>query len=275
MNNKRIKILLISLFLLLKLNIYAQGDLLVTPYRVIFEDGKTFKEVSIANTGKDTARYVIDFVQYKMNENGVLEQIGDQDSNSYYFASKYLRIFPRSVILAPNDAQVVRLQVRTPPDIKPGEYRSHLYFRSVPIEKPLGIKKDEADSTLSVRLIPVYGLSIPVIIRIGNLNVNVNVKDAKLDLKEKPVLNITITRNGEKSTFGDIEVEYINKDNPPIKVGNIRSIAIYTPLNQRKISLPLNIDEKIDYKQGMLKISYVSSGSSKKETYFDYLYNLE
>ena len=39
--------------------IMAQGNLLLTPRRVVFEGAKKSMDLNLANTGKDTARYVI------------------------------------------------------------------------------------------------------------------------------------------------------------------------------------------------------------------------
>lgn len=102
---------------------FAQGDLLITPRRVVFEGSKQSQELTLANTGRDTARYNVSFVQYRMNENGSFEQIEEPDSGQY-FADKYLRFFPRSVTLAPGESQVVRMQFRRMPDMKPADRKS-------------------------------------------------------------------------------------------------------------------------------------------------------
>ena len=57
------------------LNANSQSDLLITPFRVVFENGKNIEELTVANTGKDTARYTISFLQYKMLSTGKLEKI--------------------------------------------------------------------------------------------------------------------------------------------------------------------------------------------------------
>src|SRR5665647_1608073 len=160
---------------------FAQGDLLITPIRVVFEGNKQKEELNLANRGKDTAIYSISFVQKRMNENGSFVNIVDADSGQM-FSDPYLRIFPRQVTLAPGEAQVVALQFRRKPDMVAGEYRSHLFFRSEKNYTPLGIEDVEKDSTtLSVQLIPVFGMSIPIIIRTGAVNVSAALSDFKLN----------------------------------------------------------------------------------------------
>ena len=51
----------------------AQGDLVLLPRRVIFEGSKRYEELNLANSGKDTARYVISLMHVRMREDGGFE----------------------------------------------------------------------------------------------------------------------------------------------------------------------------------------------------------
>ena len=66
------KSIIVTLFLLCGLvrQISAQGDLLVTPVRVIFDGNKQKEEISLVNIGNDTTTYSVSFLQYNMNEDG-------------------------------------------------------------------------------------------------------------------------------------------------------------------------------------------------------------
>src|ERR1700740_1244635 len=132
-------LLVLGIFALQASHAMAQGDLLISPLRIVFEGSKKSQEINLANVGKDTASYVISVVDYRMKEDGSFEEIKVADSGQN-FAGPYLRFFPRKVSLAPNEAQVVKIQLIRTNEMKPGEYRSHLYFRSVPDERPLGEK---------------------------------------------------------------------------------------------------------------------------------------
>jgi P pilus assembly chaperone PapD len=157
------RFLLLILFPLLGLSYQsmAQGNLLITPMRIVFEGNKQQAEINIMNTGKDTATYSISFRQYNMTEQGRLELIEKPDQ-AQMFADPYLRIFPRQVTLAPGEPQVIMLQYRRSANMLPGEYRSHLWFRVEPDYKALDNKKALADSNqLSVNIIPIYGITIP------------------------------------------------------------------------------------------------------------------
>jgi P pilus assembly chaperone PapD len=107
----------------------AQGDLLIFPKRIVFDEGKRVKQLILSNIGKDTAIYNVSFLQYRMNENGGFKAITTPDVGQY-FATPYLRVFPRKVTLAPNESQIVKVQLTKSTKLKEGEYRSHLYFRA-------------------------------------------------------------------------------------------------------------------------------------------------
>jgi len=263
-------IIILSLFFT---GLMAQSDLLITPYRVIFEGNKKMEEVSVANTGKDTARYAINFVQYRMTEEGKLEQIQEPEGDQY-FADKYIRVFPRSITLAPNEAQIVRLQVKAPSDLAAAEYRSHLYFRSIVDEEAPGTGP-VSDTSLGIKLTPVYGITIPVILRAGELDLETGIDQVELVQEPSATLKFIITRKGSKSAFGDIEVNYTDVWGKSTKIGGVRGVAVYTPLSYRSFIIPLDILEGVDLSRGQISVTYFSAGTKKKEIFVDYTLKLE
>jgi len=247
----------------------AQGNLLITPRRVVFEGTKQSQELTLANTGADTARYTVSFVQYRMTEDGSFVQI-EQPDEGQLFADKYLRFFPRSVTLPPNGSQVIRMQYRKMPDMQNAEYRSHVYFRAVPNEKLLGDEQVSADTTsIGIKLIPIFGITIPVIIRNGDLQVKVDLTNMKLDLKTDTVPNLVITfdRSGNKSVYGDLSVRWVPAQGDPVEVGTVRGIAVYTPNKLRNFKMQLRNVPGVDYKKGKLLIKFQAPNDDKSEIY--------
>lgn len=236
---------------------HAQGDLLITPKRVVLDGSKRSIDISLANSGKDSATYVISFIQIRMTENGAFETIETPDS-AQLFAEPFLRIFPRQVTLAPSESQTVKVQVRRSNEMKDGEYRSHLYFRAVPKEPPLGESKKEGDSSIAVRLTPIYGISIPVIIKVGTSDARVELADIALNIdKEKgPLTKIAIQRSGNMSVYGDLVVNHISNEGKITRVGTAKGFAVYTPNAVRKFDLALDKAAKVNYNAGKLQVVY-------------------
>ena len=247
----------------------AQGDLLITPTRVVFEGNKQKEELNLVNTGNDTAIYSISFVQYNMKEDGSFVMIEKPDSGQM-FADPYLRIFPRRVTLAPREPQVISLQYRRKADMPAGECRSHLYFREEKENKPLGLENTVTDSTsLKVQLIPIFGLSIPIIIRTGAVNVTATLSDLKMEIQRDtiPYLKLAINRTGNISVYGDILVEYIPAQGKSYQIGTVKGVGVYTNINKRNISIKLNKTPGTTLQNGKLKVQYLSNTEIKRVVY--------
>ncbi len=245
----------------------AQGNLLITPRRVVFEGQKRSQDLNLANTGVDSAKYNVSVIQYRMREDGSFEEITVPDEGQN-FADKFLRFFPRTVNLAPNEAQVVKMQVIKTNELKPGEYRSHVYFRAVPKETALGSDTAKVDSTaIGVRLIPIFGITIPVIIRLGESTTKVSLSDSKLEFPNDTTkrLQVVFTRTGNMSVYGDLLVEHISPSAKTIPVGVVRGIAVYTPNASRKFQMDLDNKAKVDYRSGSLKVTFSSQSDTKPE----------
>jgi hypothetical protein len=255
----------------------AQGNLLITPRRAVFEGSRKSIDLNLANTGKDTATYSISLIQIRMKEDGQFETITEPDPDQR-FADKNIRFFPRSVTLGPNEAQVVKVQLVKGSELTTGEYRSHFYFRAEPKKKPLGETEVARDtSSISVVLTPVFGITIPVIIRVGESTAKVNLSDLSLDLKTDtlPRLKLTFNRTGNMSVYGDLAVDYISSQGKITRVGVANGVAVYTPNQIRRFSFNLNKVPGVDYNTGTIRVLYSASSDVKPARYAEAELNLQ
>ena len=254
----------------------AQGNLLITPRRVVFEGSKRSMDLNLANTGKDSATYAISIVQIRMKEDGGFETITEPDQGQR-FADKNIRFFPRSVTLGPNEAQVVKVQVMKTNELTEGEYRSHFYFRAVPKSNPLGDEKAVIDTTtISVKLTPVFGITIPVIIRVGENTAKVTLSNLAFQMVNDtiPKLNLDFNRLGNMSVYGDMVVDHISPSGKITRVGIANGVAVYTPNTIRRFQLNLYRVSGIDYRTGTLRIIYSASSDVKPARYAEAELNL-
>lgn len=254
--------------LFLPSDLHAQGNLLITPRRVVFDGSDRSFDLNLANTGKDTSTYAISIVQIRMNEDGSFENITEPDPDQR-FADRYIRYFPRSVTLGPSETQVIKLQLIRSNELQEGEYRSHMYFRSVPRKKPLGTEEEIRDTTtISVRLTPVFGITIPVIIRKGTSTASVKLSDLNLEINEnsEAVISFVFNRTGNMSVYGNILVEHISPQGSVTRAGVLNGVAVYTPNKVRRLRFNL-INTGIDYTKGKLRVTYSSSSDVKPVRY--------
>lgn len=257
----------ISLFFSADLN--AQGNLLITPRRVVFEGSKRSMDLNLANTGQDTATYAISLVQIRMKDDGGFEIITEPDPGQR-FADSYIRFFPRSVTLGPNEAQVVKVQMTKTKELTAGEYRSHFYFRAVPKQKPLGEEDKIKDTTtISVKLTPIFGITIPVIIRVGESTTRVNLSELAFQTLNDtiPRFSLTFNRSGNMSVYGDLAVDYISSEGKITRVGIANGVAVYTPNITRRFQFNLNKAPGVDYKSGTLRVIYSAPSDVKPVRY--------
>lgn len=243
---------------------FAQGDLLISPLRIIFEGSKKSQEINLANVGKDTAVYAISVKDFRMTENGGFEEITVPDSGQR-FAGPFLRFYPRKVTLAPNEAQVVKIQLIKTNELTTGEYRSHIYFRAVPDEKPLGETPVKKDSGISIHLTPIYGITIPVIIRNGDCKADVTLSDLSFEMvhNDTPTVKFTLNRSGNISVYGDLKVDYVAPTGRTRQVLIAKGMGVYTPNQRRKVTAQLDTDKDADYHKGKLHITYTQQTSEK------------
>jgi hypothetical protein len=245
----------------------AQGNLLIYPQRVVFEGQKRIMEMSIANTGQDSANYTLSFLQYKLNDDGIYEKITIPEPGQN-FADKNIRFYPRSVMLGPNESQVVKLQLTKSDQLGPGEYRSHLYFRALPTHNALGEKDTKVDTTnISINITPIFGITVPVIIRVGKSTTILNITDLKLEKTTDGTnkLQLCINRTGNMSAFGDISVTHFAPDGKETKIGLIKGVAVYTPNSVRKLKVNLENISSVDLSKGVIRVLFFSQNIKRIE----------
>jgi hypothetical protein len=245
---------------------FAQGDLMIFPKRLVFEGTqKRAQTLYLSNNGEDIVTYRVSYLEIRMGSNGQFETIKLPDPGQR-FASPYLRVYPHTITLAPNEAQVVKVQLTKTNELKPGEYRSHLYFRAVPKTKSDKKNKKTNDKQhFDVSLTPVYGISIANIIKIGEPEVNVSISNLNFEgLNDSiPIISMDFNRLGKYSAYGDFRVQHTSKEGKETEVAVMKGFAIYVPGATRKVRVELNNSKDVNYSSGILKVTYTSQADGK------------
>lgn len=215
----------------------AAGDLLVAPTRLVL-DGSRGTEVVLNNIGSAPATYRISLEVKRMTGQGGLEEIAETEVSATERAALDMISFsPRRVTLPPNQPQVIRVGVRLPEGIAPGEYRVHMLFRAIPDTVAATDQVKAASGGVSVALTPIYGITIPVIVRVGDLTATATIgRAAIVDEGGQPHFAFDLVRKGNRSVYGDIEVTRPGVKDPLFMA---RGIAVYTELSDRTVSIPV------------------------------------
>jgi len=235
------------------------GDLLVAPTRVVL-NGSRGTEIILNNIGEDVATYRISVELRRMKGDGTLEDVSDPNTEEK-LAESMIVYAPRRVTLAPNEPQTVRISARAPKDLPDGEYRVHLLFRAVPPPSPVEAPKDVKG--IAFKLTTIYGVTIPVIARFGNLQAKAGITDVRLTREEgKPAVSLHLTRAGDRSTFGEVRVMKAGIKDP---IAIQRGIAVYTEIGQRDVTIPIE-DQYASAATGRVKVQYVEPSDNGPQT---------
>jgi len=230
------------------------GDLLVAPTRIVL-DGRKGAEIILNNIGEEPATYRVSVEFRRMTEDGGLEDV-TAPSAADKVAEDMIVYAPRRVTLAPHEPQSIRIAARPPQGLPDGEYRVHMLFRAIPPPAPVVAGDAPPVKGVQFQLIPIYGVTIPVIVRLGNLQATAGIADVHLAKKDgNSVVSLELSRTGQRSTFGELKVLRAG-EKQPVAVQN--AVAVYTEIGERHVDVPLNPAFKGD-PAGPVTVQYVET----------------
>jgi hypothetical protein len=233
----------------------AQGDLLVAPTRVVLSGGGG-AQVILSNIGTTEATYRISLELRRMTSEGDLEPVDPgAASEAEEAALAMVRYAPRRITLQPNQPQSVRISARPGAQLPDGEYRVHLMFRAVPdpTDAAKALEEGPTAEGLSIRLIPIYGLTIPLIVRKGQLEASAALANPRMEKRgDLTFFTLDLQRSGDRSVYGDITVAPRGGGKP---IFTAKGLAVYPELASRSVSLQLAPDEAALF-QGPLRLEY-------------------
>ena len=232
------------------------GDLLVAPTRIVL-DGRRGTEIILNNIGDDVATYRISVELRRMTPDGRLVEV-EAPTAAEKAAQDMILYAPRRVTLPPNQPQAIRLAARAPQGLADGEYRVHLLFRAIPAPRP-PVQPGQKVEGVAFQLIPIYGVTIPVIVRLGNLEAKAGLANIrKVTDDGKPAIALDISRQGDRSTFGEVRVLKAGVTDP---IAIVRGVAVYTELGQRSVMVPIDPAHLADA-TGKVTVQYVEPTDS-------------
>ncbi len=237
-----------ALVLGLSTNTHAESVLQVLPTRVLMSDSVRSTTVTLVNRGDEDGTYRLFFRNLRMDENGTMEEITENNAASNEkFADKMLRFSPRRVTVPARSKQTVRIVLRKPPGLEDGEYRSHLVFRKLKDQQSV-LEKKASENQIAFSLRAVVEVTIPVIVRQGELSATLSIDNAQLGTLSGDIKNIdfTLEREGTRSIYGNVDLWEVSSNGARRNLGSARGLAVYVPNQRRSFSIELdNADEPV------------------------------
>ena len=230
------------------------GDLLVAPTRVVL-DGRRGAEIILNNIGDAPATYRISVEFRRMTGEGRLEDVAEPTAADR-LAQDMIVYAPRRVTLAPHQPQSIRISARPPQGLPDGEYRVHMLFRAIPPATPVAAQAAAPAKGLQFALTPIYGVTIPVIVRLGQLEAKAGIANVQLESSDgKPAVSLDLSRSGARSTFGEVRVLKPGVKDP---IGLVKAVAVYTEVGSRRVSVPIDPNFQGDVR-GPVTVQYVET----------------
>lgn len=234
----------------------ASGSM-IFPKRVVFTGRARSAEVTLVNSGSQPVTYRVELIDQRMTPAGGLEAPSEPVERS---ATGLLRYSPRQVTVPPGSSQTVRLLLRKPADLSPGEYRAHLLCRALPPEDAVADVESLKDGKeLAVRVVPLPAVSIPIIVRHGDdLHAAVRLSGLAFDAS-RPALSFRLEREGGVSVYGDLTATFQPAGSGPERVVlRARGVSVYAELPAIEQSLAMQAEDGASLAHGRLRLRFLS-----------------
>jgi len=245
----------------------GMGDINLYPKRVVISDRERTASIGLYNRAASTGDYDITLTELVMTSDGRLlapAAVAEPALVSRLrSALPLLKWSPHRVTLPANEAQMVRVMVRIPPDLPPGEYRAH--FNAIAVPPPtdeIAVEQTGPDG-VGVRIVPRFGISIPVIVRVGETTLTAGLAGLQVARQAdgSPAFTVRVSREGTRSAFGDLAVTAPGLKKP---LAEIRGVGVYTEIAERTVQIPINPEaDPAAYARGAkLTVSYTDDDAT-------------
>jgi P pilus assembly chaperone PapD len=234
----------------LSLWLFAQpcfASLVVTPIRVIF-DGRTRSAVMLlVNTDRKAHTYRLGWELMKASETGQYHEV-PIDPKDPHSVTNMVIFSPRQVRIDSGGQQSIRLSLRKPADLPPGEYRAHLTFVSMPGDEEEVHLGDGGKKGSSFNLKVSLSVAVPIIVRNSggsNLSQDISISEPSLvaplatNKNGMPSMRFSLVHAvGANSTYGRIRV-YMEGDKER-QIGVLNNLSVYPEQAKRIVNVTLS-----------------------------------
>ena len=256
----KIRILIVGILALVSTLGMAQklGDMLISPTRLTFDEKNRGGSIVVVNTSQNTVRYRLNLVDMTMSPDGVLKKSGEPTRNS---AINFLRFSPKEITLSPGTSQKIRILSVIPLNYPDGEMRSHLEFE--PMARTTTNKSsDEGQNVVSTNINVRLVVTIPIIVRVGNVFAAAVMSDGSIEQKGSAI-KVSIHREGNSSIRGDMFVHFKPANGgKSVLVGVSKGVAVYYPNPTRSILIGLQKNLS-SLGEGDVEVQFVESDKRK------------
>ncbi len=233
-NSKDIKRILFFI-LFVSSTIYSQ--VIISPYVVYMDQKDRFGTFIVQNKSLEEYEINISFVfGYPITDslgNGTMKYI-ENPADSLPSIATWIRAFPRSFILVPEQKQIVRMTVRPPAYLEPGTYWTRMVTSSTPKSPPVDTLKEG----ISAKVRFVLNQVTTVVYRVGEATTGLDMADINVDSDSLNLkVFVELNREGNSAFLGNMTTRLFNSNGDTVSVKE-DFVQVYYNLNKR-VDIPV------------------------------------
>jgi fimbrial chaperone protein len=248
------------------LSLHSNANLLIYPVRVSFDETERREKLTLTNTSSQTNTYRLEWREKSALGEGGYKDLSEDEAKGLPIASSMVRFSPRQVTLQPGERQLIKLALRRPRDLAPGEYRSHLLFKAVPPEKD-DTKQTNTSTSISI----VLSFAIPITVQQDKYDTKISVQAANISFKPSNgtrKVSLDLTREGLHSATGDLSAYWTPKGGKEVMIAKVSDYNVWSELNEIKATL-ISTEADFSPSDGNLRVRYEGVRDFRGNTYID------
>ena len=228
---KSFSLVFIGLIMALSGNVMAQVT--IAPTALFIDDASRYGTFLVINGSDQTQEVSLSFQfgypDTDKNGNSFMNYENQQAEEMYSMAD-WVRVFPRSFTLQPDERQTVRMTVRPPQDVTDGTYWTRIKTTSNPAVPDID---DEVTDGVQAQITFRFEQVTAGFYKRGDVNTGVNIEAINLaNEQERKEVQVEVTRTGNSPFLGSMFFTVRNNDNE-IVYERRKSTTVYMDVIRR------------------------------------------
>ena len=225
----------------------AQARVDILPRIVVIEPRDRNGEVTVLNLFGKPGLYRVRVIHFEQDENGKYTKLNEPLSPDFD-PERLVRISPKQFEVDTAGRQKVRIAARRSSVLPDGEYRFHIVAtRYDTFEQAEAAQEQDVRVQVNMNL----GVSIPVIVRHGNVSVDATFQNIAYippqsveTVGAAAEITTVVSRTGNASALGTLRAFLIDDNGREEPIGSMANFNVFTEIDQRNVRLPLKVDPK-------------------------------
>jgi P pilus assembly chaperone PapD len=211
----------------------ARAQVTISPTAVFLDKNSKVGSFYVSNPSNSAVevRLSFEFAYPSTDETGrVYLNYEDQEAEERFSLVPFLRAFPTTFVLQPDQRQTIRLVGRVPQNSDPGMYWTRMRVSSNQLTPPIGdVDEGQVSAQVSFQIDQVTS----VLVQHGNVNTGLQINGSTATLDNGQLIVLTnVDRTGNAPFIGSVRTQILNSRNEEVN-SRRSSTSVYFSSLQR------------------------------------------